>query len=56
MLHCVEVALLEVVRHAGEISVTPFQHRAEGSAESPHLQKHLEKKKGVQKSCDKVLQ
>lgn len=39
VLHCVELALLKMVGHAGQISETPRQHWAEGSAESPHLQK-----------------
>lgn len=36
VLHYVEVALLKMVRHAGEIGETPRQHWAEGGAESPH--------------------
>jgi len=44
VLHVVEVALLKMVRHAGEIGETPRQHRAESSAEAPHLSENKEKR------------
>lgn len=44
-LHCVEVALLQMVRHAGEVRETPRHHWVEGSAESPHLRRQVKTKK-----------
>lgn len=37
VLHCVEAARPQVVRHAGHVAEVPRSHGAEGCAESPHL-------------------
>lgn len=42
VLHRVEAALLQMVRHAGQIAEMPRSHRAEGSAETPHLQQGID--------------
>lgn len=43
VLHRVEAAPLQVVRHAGQIAEMPRSHGAEGSAETPHLQQGITK-------------
>lgn len=49
VLHDVEAALLKMIRHAGEISEMPRQHRAEGGAESPHLRQKIKKKRVLER-------
>lgn len=39
VLHRVEAARPQVVRHAGDVAEVPRSHRAEGGAESPHLRR-----------------
>lgn len=47
VLHRVEAARPQVVRHAGDVAEVPRSHGAEGGAESPHLRREEKSFSGV---------